>query len=383
MILTSRVFNSRIAYMRKLKLGLARHFNSMLVDLPSPSSLSFAWNFGSILGLLLCLQLLSGVLLAQHYSANSAFASVDMIMREVHLGWAIRFAHSLGATAFLAAIYAHISRALFFGVEVPRGSVWISGVLIFVASMATAFLGYCLPFGSMSLWGAVVITSLLTAIPYVGGQLTEWLWGGFSVGIPTIQRFYAFHYSLPFLIIALIGLHLALLHAHGSSNPLGLHSGHDMVRFHPLFTAKDFVGFAVTANLIAILLFFYPELLSHPDNFNIADPCVTPPSIQPEIYFLPFYSILRSIPNKLAGVMTMILAILILFTLGVGFTGPRGRRLQSTLYWSFIFNFLLLGWLGTLPAEAPFVGLAQLCTLFYFSYFTLLTLSTRLTRGGQ
>jgi ubiquinol-cytochrome c reductase cytochrome b subunit len=308
---------------------------------------------------------------------NLAFSSVDIIMREVSYGWALRYTHANGAAFFLLFVYFHIARGLYFMSYIqPRGALWLSGVVIFLLMMATAFLGYVLPYGSMSLWGAVVITNLVSAIPYIGQDIVLWLWGGFSVGHPTLVRFFAIHYLLPFIISALVFIHLILLHDTGSSNPTGLHSSHDKIRFHVYFTLKDILGFLAMALAFSYFLFYQPDLMGHPDNFNEANPLVTPPSIVPEWYFLPFYAILRAIPNKLGGVVAMVSAILIWatlpFTTQATIRSSNWKFFTKKLFWCLIACFIFLGFLGQRPAEEPYVTLAQLSTIFYFSYFIIL-----------
>ena len=366
--------------MRLLKQNtLLNIVNGLVVDLASPIALSFAWNFGSMLGVLLISQIISGFFLSEHYSAdiNLAFSSVDHIMRDVSYGWVLRYWHANGAGFFLSVMYLHIARGLYFkSYLAPRSQLWLSGVSIFLLTMGAAFLGYCLPFGSMSLWGSVVITNLLSAIPVIGNSMVLWIWGGFSVGGPTLTRFYSIHYLLPFIIAALALVHLILLHDNGSQNPTGLNSAHDKIRFNIYFVLKDLFGFVLLSLGFIYFVFFEPDVLGHSDNFNVANPLVTPASIIPEFYFLPFYAMLRAIPNKLGGVIVMVSAILIWvilpFSIRSDIRSSSWQFFTKKLFWLLMGCFLFLTWLGQKAAEEPFVTLAQFATLFYFSYFIVL-----------
>ena len=295
--------------------SLLRLFNSYLVDSPQPANLSYLWNFGSLLGVCLIIQILTGVFLAMHYTphVDFAFNSVEHIMRDVNAGYILRYTHANVASFFFIFVYAHIAKGLYYGsYKAPRTLVWVIGVIIFIVMMATAFLGYVLPYGQMSLWGATVITNLFSAIPFFGHDLVELIWGGFSVSNATLNRFFSLHFLLPFLLAALVVAHFIALHTHGSGNPNGISSNNDRYPFHPYFVFKDLVTVFVFLLLLSIMVFFYPNVLGHSDNYIPANPMSTPSSIVPEWYLLPFYAILRSIPNKLLGVVAMFGSLLIL-----------------------------------------------------------------------
>lgn len=347
-----------------------------LADLPSPPNLSAWWNFGSLLGLALVVQILTGLILATHYAPHTdiAFDSVAHIRRDVNNGWLLRGAHANGASWFFGAIYIHVGRGIYYGsFNIKR--VWFSGIIILVIVIATAFLGYVLPWGQIRFWGATVITNILRAIPYFGESLLKWIWGGFAVGNPTLQRFYVFHFCLPFALAGIAGLHLYLLHETGSNNPLGLKSTTEITPFHPLYTRKDLVGAVVFLGSLIAITCFYPTLLRDPANFLPANPLVTPTHIQPEWYFLWAYAILRSIPNKLGGVVAIFSAILILFSLP--YTHPKLRRgfiffpLNQILFWGLVVDCLLLTWIGGRPVEEPYIQLGQIFTIFYFAFFII------------
>ncbi len=353
--------------------------NSYLIDSPQPSTISYWWNIGSLLGLCLVIQLGTGIFLAMHYSSNLelAFISVEHIMRDVSSGWALRYCHANGAAFFFILIYAHMARGLYYGsYKSPRVALWVIGVIIFLLLIITGFLGYVLPMGQMSLWGATVITNLMSAIPYIGMDLVEFIWGGSSVGNPTLQRFFALHYLLPFVLAALVIMHLIALHEHGSSNPLGITGNIDRLPFSPYFVFKDLITVFVFLTVYSSFVFFSPNSLGHPDNYIPANPMVTPASIVPEFYLLPFYAILRAIPSKLGGVVAMVAAILILMILPISdrsiVRGNAFKVLSKILYGLFICNFLLLGLLGSQHIEVPYVALGQFATVFYFSYFIIL-----------
>lgn len=365
--------------MRLLYLPLFSTFNNHIVDYPCPSNLNYFWSFGSILGFCLTMQIVTGTFLAMHYvpHIDLAFDSVERIMRDVPYGWFIRHSHANGASFFFIAVYIHIARGLYYrSYMYPRITVWFSGLVLFILMMATAFLGYVLPWGQMSYWGATVITSLLTAIPLIGKPIVLWLWGGFSVDNPTLTRFCALHYTLPWLIVGCSVLHLSLLHINGSNNPLGIESKYDTIPFYPYYFVKDLFALLIFLSVWMFLVFFYPNLLGHPDNFIKANPLVTPAMICPEWYFLIFYAILRSIPDKLLGVVFMGLAIAVLFLLPfIDFSlirGPKFRPTFQVFYWLFIATVLLLGWVGTKPVEYPYITISQICTLFYFSFFFII-----------
>nr|YP_008475176.1 apocytochrome b [Candida labiduridarum]AGS44481.1 apocytochrome b [Candida labiduridarum] len=353
--------------------------NSYLIDSPQPSSINYWWNLGSLLGLCLVIQIASGVFLAMHYSSNLllAFDSIEHIMRDVNAGWLLRYIHANGASFFFLCMYAHIGKALYYGsYKQPRIMTWVIGVIIFVLTMAIAFLGYCLVYGQMSHWGATVITNLLSAIPFIGNDLVPFIWGGFSVSNPTIQRFFALHFLLPFILSALVCMHLMALHVNGSSNPLGVTGNIDRLPMHPYFIFKDLVTVFVFILIFSLFVFYSPNSLGHSDNYIPGNPMVTPPSIVPEWYLLPFYAILRSIPDKLGGVLAMFGAILILLTLPLTdrsiIRGNTFKILSKLAFYLFIFNFLLLGNLGQLHVEIPFIALGQFATLYYFAHYIII-----------
>ncbi len=352
---------------------------SHIVDYPTPSNLNYFWSFGSLAGLCLVIQLVTGIFLAMHYTTHVDFAfnSVEHIMRDVNNGWLIRYLHANGASFFFIVIYCHIFRGLYFGSYMtPRGLLWASGVVIFLAMMATAFMSYVLPWGQMSFWGATVITNLFSAIPFVGSSIVEWLWGGFSVDNATLNRFFSLHYLLPFIIAGISLLHLTLLHSEGSNNPLGINTSIDYISFYPYFYVKDLFAFLIFLIFFSFIVFFNPNVLGHPDNYIPANPLVTPPHIVPEWYFLPFYAILRSIPDKLGGVVAMISAILVLLLLPLtNYSKIRSslfRPIFSKLYWFLVSDFLILGWIGQKPVEAPYIEIGFFATLFYFTILLLL-----------
>ncbi len=354
--------------------------NSMLVDLPAPSNISYMWGFGSLLGLCLIIQLASGIFLAMHYCANVdlAFSSVEHIMRDVQGGWLLRYVHANGASMFFIMVYLHIARGLYYGsYTAPRQIVWGVGVIIFIVMMATAFIGYVLPWGQMSLWGATVITNLISAIPYIGKDIVEWVWGGFSVDNATLNRFFSLHYLLPFVLSGLAVVHLIALHEHGSNNPVGIDSNIDKVPFHPYYTIKDLYGYSLFAIFFAFFIFFAPNLLGHSDNYIMANPLVTPAHISPEWYFLPVYTILRSIPDKLLGVLAMFGSLVILLILPHVHTSKirsmTFRPLSRVMFWIFAADFLLLTYIGSLPVEEPFILVGQIATVIYFLYFLIIT----------
>ncbi|AZL15396.1 cytochrome b [Rickettsiales endosymbiont of Stachyamoeba lipophora] len=353
-------------------------FIEHLAQYRTPKNLSFAWNFGSLAGIALVIQIITGIVLAMHYTPHvlHAFDSVENIMRNVNYGWLIRYSHAIGASMFFIVIYAHIARGLYYGsYKSPREIVWFLGIMIFLAMMATAFMGYVLPWGQMSFWGATVITNLFSAFPIVGESIVTWLWGGFSVDNPTLNRFFALHYLFPFIITAIVILHIVALHRHGSSNPTGVEvkSASDTIPFHPYYTVKDFFGFGVFFILFAYFLFFNPNYLGHPDNYIPANPLVTPPHIVPEWYFLPFYAILRAIPNKLGGVIAMFASVLILALLPWLDRSPirsgSYRPAFKIFYWIFIIDVVILGYIGANPPEQPFIAIGQVASLVYFAYF--------------
>jgi ubiquinol-cytochrome c reductase cytochrome b subunit len=353
--------------------------DSHIINYPTPVNLNYFWSFGSTAGICLVIQILTGIFLAMHYTphVDYAFASVEHIMRDVNAGWILRYAHANGASMFFIVVYCHIFRGLYYGSYIkPRGLLWISGVLIFFLMMATAFMGYVLPWGQMSFWGATVITNLFSAIPIVGGSIVEWLWGGFSVDNATLNRFFSLHYLMPFAIAGVTLIHLSLLHREGSNNPIGVNTNVDTIPFYPYFYVKDLLAFFILITFFSFFLFFYPNILGHSDNYIPANPLVTPPHIVPEWYFLPFYAILRSIPDKLGGVAAMGGAIVILAFLPYINTSEvrssKFRPIFGILYWFLFFNFILLGWIGQKVVESPYIEIGMLATLFYFVFFLIL-----------
>ena len=350
--------------------------NSSLIDYPSPININYFWNFGILSGFFLGIQIVSGVFLAMHYvpSVENAFDSVEHIMRNVSNGWLLRYVHANGASFFFIMVYIHMLRGIYFGsYAYPMHRVWYVGVTIYIVMMATAFLGYVLPWGQMSLWGATVITNFFSVIPFFGKDIVSWVWGGFSVNNATLNRFFSFHYLLPFIIVALAFLHVAELHQCGSRNPLGLKTisdGIDKIPFHPYFSGKDLFGIVVVTFLFFFIVFYYPNILSHHDNYTIANSMVTPPHIVPEWYLLPFYAILRSIPSKVGGIIAMALAIFILYFLPLltPLKNSSGlfRPFYRIVYWFFLANFIVLGWIGAKPVELPYYTIGQVSTTMHF-----------------
>nr|AIG53314.1 cytochrome b [Ctenotus sp. DLR-2014a] len=351
--------------------------NNSFIDLPSPSNISAWWNFGSLLGLCLIIQVLTGLFLAMHYTADisSAFSSVAHICRDVQYGWLIRNLHANGASMFFICLYLHIGRGLYYGSYMFK-ETWNIGVVLLLLVMATAFVGYVLPWGQMSFWGATVITNLLSAIPYVGTSLVEWIWGGFSVHNATLTRFFTFHFLLPFAIMGASILHLLFLHETGSNNPTGLSSNTDKIPFHPYFSYKDLLGATLLLMTLLLLALFSPNLLGDPENFTPANPLVTPPHIKPEWYFLFAYAILRSIPNKLGGVLALLFSILILmFVPALHTSKQRGnafRPFSQALFWALVSNIIILTWIGGQPVEDPFIIIGQIASTTYFIIFLIL-----------
>jgi quinol-cytochrome oxidoreductase complex cytochrome b subunit len=379
---------SRIIRWIDYRLPFVAMMEHELHEYPTPRNLNYWWNFGSLAGIMLVIMIVSGIVLAMHYTPNSAMAfdSVERIMRDVNYGWLLRYIHMNGASMFFLIVYIHLFRGLYYGsYKYPRELLWMLGVIILLLMMATAFMGYVLPWGQMSFWGATVITNLFSAIPIFGQKIVTLLWGGFTVSNPTLNRFFSLHYLLPFVIVAVVGLHLVALHTHGSNNPLGIdHKGpQDSIPFHPYYTIKDMFGLMVFLIVFAIFIFYLPNVLGDPQNYIPANPLQTPPDIVPEWYFLPFYAILRSmtfdvlgIPSKLVGVILMFSSILVLFVLPWLDTSrvrsATFRPIYQKIYWLLVIDVLVLGYCGAHPPAGTIVIFGQLATFYYFFHFLIL-----------
>uniref|UniRef100_UPI00315D1BCB cytochrome b n=1 Tax=Parasipyloidea carinata TaxID=3126553 RepID=UPI00315D1BCB len=354
---------------------LLKIMNNSLIDLPTPINISTWWNFGSMLGICLLIQILTGMFLAMHYTPNidMAFNSVNHICRDVNNGWLMRTLHANGASMFFVCMYLHVGRGLYYG-SYKYMETWTTGVIIMLLVMMTAFMGYVLPWGQMSFWGATVITNLLSAIPYLGVNMVQWVWGGFAVDNATLNRFFTIHFLMPFIITAIVMIHLMFLHQTGSNNPMGMKSNMDKIPFHPYFSLKDIVSFIIMIMMMVYLTLMNPYLLGDPDNFTPANPLVTPIHIQPEWYFLFAYAILRSIPNKLGGVIALMLSILILLTKPMyksKFQGLPFYPINQLTFWLMLSTIMLLTVMGAFPVEEPYIMMSQFLTIMYFSYFTL------------
>ncbi len=358
------------------KKTLLETINNHLIDYPTPVNLSYLYGFGSLAGVMLGIQIVTGIFLAMHYTPHIslAFSSVEHIMRDVNNGWLIRYAHANGASFFFIVVYIHIFRGLYYGSYFkPRAALWCSGVIIFILMMATAFMGYVLPWGQMSFWGATVITNLFSAIPLIGKDIVDWLWGGFAVDNPTLNRFFSLHFTFPFVIAGAVLIHLILLHEVGSSNPLGINSKTEIIPFYPYFYVKDLFGFFILLFIFFFFVFYFPNTLGHPDNYIEANPMKTPLHIVPEWYFLPFYAILRSIPNKIGGVIAMFGSLLILLLIPfINSSEVRSttfRPFFKIFHWLLVVSFLLLGWVGQMPVETPYTEIGVIAMIYYFLFF--------------
>jgi len=379
---------SRIIRWIDYRLPFVAQLEHELNEYPTPRNLNYWWNFGSLAGIMLVIMIVSGIVLAMHYTPEStlAFDSVERIMRDVNYGWLLRYIHMNGASMFFVLVYIHIFRGLYYGsYKHPRELLWMLGVVILLLMMATAFMGYVLPWGQMSYWGATVITNLFSAIPIFGQKIVTLLWGGFTVGNPTLNRFFSLHYLLPFIIVAVVGLHLIALHSHGSNNPLGIdrRGPQDSIPFHPYYTIKDLFGLSVFLIVFSVFVFFYPNALGDPQNYIPANPLQTPPDIVPEWYFLPFYAILRSmtfnvlgIPSKLIGVTLMFSSILLLFVLPWLDTSrvrsATFRPIYKKIFWLLVIDVLTLGYVGAHPPAGKIVVIGQVATFYYFFHFLIL-----------
>lgn len=362
---------------------LIKIVNNALVDLPAPANISSWWNFGSLLGLCLGTQIITGLFLAIHYTphVDMAFSRIIHIVRDVNYGWLLRTIHANGASFFFICLYLHIGRGIFYGSYLYK-LTWFSGIALLLLTMGAAFIGYVLPWGQISFWGATVITNLLSAVPYIGDLIVQWVWGGFAIDNATLNRFFTFHFLIPFIIAGVVMLHLLFLHQSGSNNPLGLKRDSDKIPFHPYFTIKDLVGFLAMLGCLVLLTLLSPNLLGDPENFNPANPLVTPIHIQPEWYFLFAYAILRSIPNKLGGVVALLMSILILAILPLWhksvFRGLSFYPLNKVLFWGMVGTVLILTWIGAKPVEDPYIFIGQLFTVLYFGYFITAPLALKI-----
>ena len=379
--MSSTKFDNKVVQWVDDRLPIFSMLKHDAVDYPTPRNLNYWWNFGSLAGVMLVIMLLSGIILAMHYTpnVNLAFNSVERIMRDVNYGWLLRYLHMNGATWFFVCVYIHIFRGLYYGsYKAPRELLWWLGLVIYLVMMGTAFMGYCLPWGQLSYWGTTVITNLFTAIPVVGDAITTLLWGGFSVDNPTLNRFFSLHYLLPFVIFGLVFLHLVALHTTKSNNPLGIDikGPQDTIPFHPYYTIKDLLGVGVLLICYLGFVFFNPNYFAEPTNYVPANPLVTPPHIVPEWYFLPFYAILRSVPDKLGGVLAMFGAIIVFFFLPwIDSSKVRSatfRPIYKQVFWIFVIDCVILGYIGSQPPEGIMVPLGRIFSLVYFAFFPLL-----------
>ena len=355
---------------------IIKHINNALIDLPAPNNISIIWNYGSLLGICLIIQIVTGLFLSIHYVSHIdlAFSSVAHISRDVNYGWIIRSIHANGASIFFLFLYIHTGRGIYYG-SFKLIETWNIGVILFILTIATAFIGYVLPWGQIRFWGATVITNLFSAIPYIGKTLVEWIWGGFAVDNATLNRFFAIHFVLPFVVAAVAFLHLVFLHQTGSNNPLGINCNRDRVPFHTYYSTKDALGFIIALTLFISIVLFAPNILTDPENFLLANPLLTPIHIKPEWHFLWVYAILRSIPNKLGGVLALFAALLILFILPITSTNNKSGiifyPLNQINFWILVASWLILTWIGGRPVEDPFIIIGQSFTVIYFRFYIL------------
>ena len=379
--MSNKNISSRVIGWIDYRLPIFSTLKHTLVDYPTPRNLNYWWNFGSLAGIFLLIQIITGIVLAMHYTptVEGAFASIEHIMRDVNYGWLIRYIHMNGSSFFFIVVYIHVFRGLYYGsYKSPREVLWWLGLVILLLMIATAFMGYVLPWGQMSFWGATVITNIFSAVPVVGTTLVEWLWGGFALDNALLNRFFALHYLFPFLIVAVVILHIVALHTHGSNNPLGIDKKgpQDSIPFHPYYTIKDLFGLSFVLTIFALVVFYAPDYLGHPDNYIPADPLKTPAHIVPEWYFLPFYAILRAVPDKLGGVIAMISAILILFVLPWLDTSKvrsaTFRPMYKKLFWILLADIVILTWIGGSPPEGNFILIGRIATIYYFTHFLIL-----------
>jgi len=379
--MSAKGFTNPIVKWIDYRLPVFSYLHHELHEYPTPKNLNYWWNFGSLAGIFLVIQIVSGIVLAMHYTPHTlmAFDSTEHIMRDVNYGWLIRYIHSNGASMFFLVVYIHLFRGLYFGsFKAPRELLWMIGVVIVILMMATAFMGYVLPWGQMSFWGATVITNLFSAIPVIGDPIVTWLWGGFTVDNPTLNRFFSLHYLLPFVILGIVVVHVLALHQHGSNNPIGIDikGPQDSIPFHPYYTIKDIFGLMVFMLFFAYWVFFNPNYLGHPDNYIPANPLVTPAHIVPEWYLLPFYAILRAVPSKLGGVVLMFAALIVLFLLPWLDTSKvrsaRFRPIYRQFFWLIVIDCIVLGWIGANPPEGIYIVIGRIATTYYFVHFLII-----------
>jgi ubiquinol-cytochrome c reductase cytochrome b subunit len=379
--MSAKSFTNPIIKWIDYRLPVFSYLHHEMHEYPTPKNLNYWWNFGSLAGVCLVIQIVSGIVLAMHYTPHTlmAFDSTEHIMRDVNYGWLLRYIHANGGSMFFLVVYIHFFRGLYFGsYKAPRELLWMIGVVIIILMMATAFMGYVLPWGQMSFWGATVITNLFSAIPVVGDPIVTWLWGGFTVDNPTLNRFFSLHYLLPFVILGIVVVHVLALHQHGSNNPIGIEikGPQDSIPFHPYYTMKDMFGLMVFMLFFTYWVFFNPNYLGHPDNYIPANPLVTPAHIVPEWYLLPFYAILRAVPSKLGGVVLMFAALIVLFLLPWLDTSKvrsaRFRPIYRQFFWLIVIDCIVLGWIGANPPEGIYIVIGRIATTYYFVHFLII-----------